>query len=123
MVSILNGAALFLVALAPIPASHIIIINIYPLFISICFIAIGVAYSHPKSNLKDKFPLKTIVTAGWTLLSLLGGTAPSGVGAIGAVSGIYANDIITTIIVSTATTIFSLPIFYAAYSSLPSFLF
>ena len=115
MVSILNGAALFLVALATISASHIIIINIYPLFISICFIAIGVAYSHPKSNLKDKFPLKTIVTAaGAALLSLLGGTAASGVGAIGAVSGIYANDIITTIIVSTATTIFSLPIFYAA---------
>lgn len=114
MVSILNGAALFLVALATISASHVII-NIYPLFISICFIAIGVAYSHPKSNLKDKFPLKTLVTAaGAALLSLLGGTAASGVGAIGAVSGIYANDIITTIIVSTATTIFSLPIFYAA---------
>jgi geranylgeranylglycerol-phosphate geranylgeranyltransferase len=118
MVSILNCAALLLVALATISASHAIIINIYPLLISICFIAIGVAYSHPKSNLKDKFPLKTVVTAaGAALLSLLGGTAAaSGVGAIGAVSGIYANDIITTTttIISTATTVFSLPICYAA---------
>src|SRR5205085_6560499 len=61
----------------------------------------------------------TVVTAaGAALLSLLGGTAASsGVGAIGAVSGIYANDIITTtttIIITNATTIFSLPICYAA---------
>lgn len=117
MVSILNCAALLLVALATISASHaIILINIYPLLISISFIGIGVAYSHPKSNLKDKFPLKTVVTAaGAALLSLLGGTAASsGVGAIGAVSGIYANHIITTTIIGTATTIFSLPICYAA---------
>jgi geranylgeranylglycerol-phosphate geranylgeranyltransferase len=115
IVSILNCAALLLVALATISASHAIIINIYPLLISISFIVIGVAYSHPKSNLKDKFPLKTVVTAaGAALLSLLGGTAATGVGAIGAVSGIYANDIITTTIIGTATTIFSLPICYAA---------
>ena len=108
--------ALFLVALATIPASHVIIINIYPLFISICFIAIGVAYSHPKSNLKDKFPLKTIVTAaGAACIAIIAWrNCSSGVGAIGAVSGIYANDIITTIFVGTATTRLSLPIFYAA---------
>jgi geranylgeranylglycerol-phosphate geranylgeranyltransferase len=116
MVSILNFGALLLVALVTISVSHAIKISIYPLLISISFIAIGVAYSHPKSNLKDKFPLKTVVTAaGAALLSLLGGTAASsGVGAIGAVSGIYANDIITTTIIGTATTIFSLPICYAA---------
>ena len=66
IVSVLNAIALLLVSF----------INFYALFISIIFIALGVAYSHPKLNLKDKFPLKTVVTAtGAGLLSFLGGTA------------------------------------------------
>ena len=66
MVYVLNGIALLLTSL----------INFYALIVSIAFIALGVAYSHPKLNLKDKFPLKTVVTAaGAGLLSLLGGAA------------------------------------------------
>ncbi|MBV9178947.1 MAG: UbiA family prenyltransferase [Nitrososphaeraceae archaeon] len=66
IVSVLNAIALLLV----------FFINFYALFISIIFIALGIAYSHPKLNLKDKFPLKTVVTAaGAGLLSFLGGTA------------------------------------------------
>ncbi|HEY6885729.1 MAG TPA: UbiA family prenyltransferase [Nitrososphaeraceae archaeon] len=66
IVSVLNAIALLLTSF----------INFYALFISITFILLGVAYSHPKLNLKDKFPLKTVVTAaGAGLLSLLGGIA------------------------------------------------
>ena len=66
IVSVLNAIALLLTSF----------INFYALFISITFIALGIAYSHPKLNLKDKFPLKTVVTAaGAGLLSLLGGIA------------------------------------------------
>jgi geranylgeranylglycerol-phosphate geranylgeranyltransferase len=66
LVSVLNGTALLLVSsLGPCT-----------ICISALFIALGVAYSHPKLNLKDKFPLKTLVTAaGAGLLSLLGGVA------------------------------------------------
>jgi geranylgeranylglycerol-phosphate geranylgeranyltransferase len=50
------------------------IINIYSFAISITFTLLGILYSHPKFNLKNKFPLKTVVTAiGGGLLSLLGG--------------------------------------------------
>jgi geranylgeranylglycerol-phosphate geranylgeranyltransferase len=63
IVSVLNAIALLLTSF----------INFYALFISITFILLGVAYSHPKLNLKDKFPLKTVVTAaGAGLLSFLG---------------------------------------------------
>ena len=49
-------------------------INFYTFLISTIFTALGIFYSHPKFNLKDKFPLKTIITAtGAGLLSLLGG--------------------------------------------------
>jgi 4-hydroxybenzoate polyprenyltransferase len=49
------------------------------LLISLSFIVLGIFYSHPKSNLKNKFPLKTVVTAvGAGLLSVLGGVAASG---------------------------------------------
>src|SRR5919202_1428562 len=66
LVSVLNGTALLLVSsMGPCT-----------ICISALFIALGVAYSHPKLNLKDKFPLKTLVTAaGAGLLSLLGGVA------------------------------------------------
>jgi geranylgeranylglycerol-phosphate geranylgeranyltransferase len=51
-------------------------INFYAFFLSIMFITIGVSYSHPKVNLKEKFPLKTVLTAtGAGLLSLLGGAS------------------------------------------------
>jgi len=51
-------------------------VGVYELYISLVFITLGFLYSHPKSNLKDKFPLKTLVTAaGAALLSLIGGTA------------------------------------------------
>jgi geranylgeranylglycerol-phosphate geranylgeranyltransferase len=65
-VSVLNGTALLLAcSMGP-----------YTTCISVLFITLGIAYSHPKLNLKHKFPLKTVVTAaGAGLLSLLGGVA------------------------------------------------
>lgn len=66
LVSVLYGVSLLLA----------VSINLYTAFIAMGFIALGIAYSHPKLNLKDKFPLKTVVTAsGAALASLLGGTA------------------------------------------------
>jgi 4-hydroxybenzoate polyprenyltransferase len=66
IVLVLNGTALLLTFSS----------GLYELLISLAFITLGFAYSHPRSNLKDKFPLKTLVTAaGAALLSLLGGTA------------------------------------------------
>ena len=66
IVSVLNGTALLLVSS----------MGLYSIFISVLFISLGIAYSHPKLNLKHKFPLKTVVTAaGAGLLSLLGGVA------------------------------------------------
>jgi geranylgeranylglycerol-phosphate geranylgeranyltransferase len=51
-------------------------INYYTFCISGLFTILGIVYSHPQFKLKDKFPLKTVVTAGGaTLLSLLGGAA------------------------------------------------
>jgi geranylgeranylglycerol-phosphate geranylgeranyltransferase len=66
LVFVLNGIALLFTSS----------VSLYALYISVLFIALGIAYSHPKLNLKDKFPLKTVVTAaGAGLLSLLGGIA------------------------------------------------
>jgi geranylgeranylglycerol-phosphate geranylgeranyltransferase len=66
IVFVLNGIALLLTSFASLNA----------LYVSVLFIALGIAYSHPSLNLKDRFPLKTVVTAtGAGLLSLLGGTA------------------------------------------------
>lgn len=51
-------------------------INYYTFCISGLFTILGIVYSHPQFKLKDKFPLKTVVTAsGAALLSLLGGAA------------------------------------------------
>src|ERR687890_983928 len=51
-------------------------INVYTFGISIVFTALAIFYSHPKFKLKDKFALKTVITAaGAGLLSLLGGMA------------------------------------------------
>ncbi|HZB15845.1 MAG TPA: UbiA family prenyltransferase, partial [Nitrososphaeraceae archaeon] len=51
-------------------------INYYTLCISSLFTVLGIVYSHPRFKLKDKFLLKTVVTAGGAaLLSLLGGAA------------------------------------------------
>jgi geranylgeranylglycerol-phosphate geranylgeranyltransferase len=51
-------------------------INYYTFCISGIFTILGIVYSHPQFKLKDKFFLKTIVTAaGAALLSLLGGAA------------------------------------------------
>jgi len=66
IVSALNGIALLLVCS----------MGLHTICISVLFITLGIAYSHPKLNLKDKFPLKTVITAtGAGLLSLLGGVA------------------------------------------------
>ena len=66
IVSVLNGTAFLLVSS----------MGLYTICISVLFITLGIAYSHPKLNLKHKFPLKTVVTAaGAGLLSLLGGVA------------------------------------------------
>lgn len=51
-------------------------INFYTFGISIIFTALAIFYSHPKFKLKDKFALKTVITAaGAGLLSLIGGMA------------------------------------------------
>ncbi len=68
IVSILNGVALLLTSFAGLNA----------VCVSVLFITLGIAYSHGSLNLKEKFPLKTVITAaGAGLLSLLGGTAAS----------------------------------------------
>jgi geranylgeranylglycerol-phosphate geranylgeranyltransferase len=96
IVSILNAIALLLTSF----------INLYSLFISITFIALGVAYSHPKLNLKDKFPLKTVITAaGAGLLSLLGGTAAAAP-LISTTNGSYSDNDLYSLL--------SLPTIYAA---------
>jgi geranylgeranylglycerol-phosphate geranylgeranyltransferase len=49
-------------------------INVYTFGISIVFTALAIFYSHPKFKLKNKFALKTVITAsGAGLLSLIGG--------------------------------------------------
>jgi geranylgeranylglycerol-phosphate geranylgeranyltransferase len=66
LVSVLFGSSLALAAS----------INTQTLLIASLCIALGVTYSHPRFNLKEKFPLKTVTTAaGAALSSLLGGTA------------------------------------------------
>ena len=51
-------------------------INYYTFCISSFFTILGIVYSHPLFKLKEKFLLKTVVTAtGAALLSLLGGAA------------------------------------------------
>jgi geranylgeranylglycerol-phosphate geranylgeranyltransferase len=66
IVCILFGSGLSLMAF----------INYYTLCISSLFTILGIVYSHPRFKLKDKFLLKTVVTAaGAALLSLLGGAA------------------------------------------------
>jgi len=67
------------------------------------FIVLGISYSHPKFNLKNRFPLKTVVTAtGAGLLSLLGGVAA------------IANE--SNYIPSFNTTVLSLTTIYLAFS-------
>jgi geranylgeranylglycerol-phosphate geranylgeranyltransferase len=66
LVSIMFGNALLLT----------LSINVYAALVAVIFSALGIAYSHPRSNLKEKFLLKTLVTAvGAGLSSLLGGVA------------------------------------------------
>jgi geranylgeranylglycerol-phosphate geranylgeranyltransferase len=51
-------------------------INIQTLLIALLCVALGATYSHPRFNLKERFPLKTVTTAaGAALSSLLGGAA------------------------------------------------
>lgn len=51
-------------------------INVYTAIIALLCTALAVVYSHPKTNLKDRFPYKTIVNAsGAGLAALIGGFA------------------------------------------------
>ena len=50
-------------------------INFYTFGVSIIFIVLAITYSHPKFKLKNKFALKTVITSGAGLLSLIGGMA------------------------------------------------
>jgi geranylgeranylglycerol-phosphate geranylgeranyltransferase len=98
IVSVLNAIALLVTSF----------INFYALFISIIFIALGIAYSHPKLNLKNKFPLKTVVTAaGAGLLSLLGGTAAAAAAALITTNGNYDDN-------NLYSSLLPLPTIYAA---------
>jgi 4-hydroxybenzoate polyprenyltransferase len=70
LVSILYGSALLLAAS----------MNLHTALVATVFAALGITYSHPKIDLKERFPLKTVVTAvGAGLSSLLGGTAVSSI--------------------------------------------
>ncbi|MEM2759344.1 MAG: UbiA family prenyltransferase [Nitrososphaerales archaeon] len=70
VVSFLYGSALIL-ALS---------INLNTALVASIFTALGIAYSHPSVNLKDKFPLKTMVTSiGAALSSIIGGIAVSNI--------------------------------------------
>jgi geranylgeranylglycerol-phosphate geranylgeranyltransferase len=55
-------------------------INIYAaIFVAIC-LALGVIYSHPKTNFKEKFPHKTIInSAGAGLAAIFGGVVVEGI--------------------------------------------
>lgn len=69
LVWILNGSALILTSM----------INLQTTVIASILILLGVIYSHPKTNYKDRFPLKTLITAvGAALASLMGGLAVGG---------------------------------------------
>ena len=69
-----SGLIILVIFLFGLSISICYVVSYYAFFISIIFIVLGISYSHPKFNLKSKFPLKTIVTAtGAGLLSLLGG--------------------------------------------------
>lgn len=71
-----SGLIILVIFLFGLSISISYLVSYYTFFISIIFIVLGISYSHPKFNLKSKFPLKTIVTAtGAGLLSLLGGVA------------------------------------------------
>jgi len=51
-------------------------INIYVALVAAAWLVLGVVYSHPKTNLKDKFPYKTIInSAGAGLAAIIGGAA------------------------------------------------
>ena len=71
-----SGLIILVVFLFGLSISISYVVSYYTLFISMIFIVLGIIYSHPKFNLKSRFPLKTVVTAtGAGLLSLLGGVA------------------------------------------------
>lgn len=66
LVAVLFGSSLALAAS----------INVQTLLIASLCTVLGMTYSHPRFNLKEKFPLKTVTTAaGAALSSLLGGAA------------------------------------------------
>lgn len=83
------------------------LISYFAFIISITFTFLGIIYSHPKFNLKSRFPMKTIVTAiGAGLLSLLGAAAL----ADGSGHVLYSNT--TVLPLSTIYLAFSFSIFY-----------
>ncbi len=91
-----------------ISASISFVAGHYAFMITVIFIGLGVAYSHPKINLKSKFPLKTIATAaGAGLLSLLGGAAAIGDGSNDIYLGFSTNVPVSTIFLA-----FSFFLFY-----------
>ncbi|MGH9934417.1 MAG: UbiA prenyltransferase family protein [Nitrososphaerales archaeon] len=51
-------------------------INVYAALVAAAWLVLGVVYSHPKTNFKDKFPYKTIInSAGAGLAAIIGGAA------------------------------------------------
>lgn len=51
-------------------------INIQTAMVALACVALGVIYSHPRTHFKDKFPFKTLITAGGAgLASIIGGFA------------------------------------------------
>jgi len=52
------------------------LVNFQTALVTAIFAALGIIYSHPKTHCKDKFPLKTLITAsGAALASIIGGFA------------------------------------------------
>jgi 4-hydroxybenzoate polyprenyltransferase len=51
-------------------------INMYVALVAAAWLVLGMVYSHPKTNFKDKFPYKTIInSAGAGLAAIIGGAA------------------------------------------------
>ncbi len=66
-------------------------INLQTGLASFAFLALGIVYSHPKTHLKDKFILKTVVTAaGGAIASLMGYLASDTSNYLGVVSSLIA---------------------------------
>ncbi len=70
-----SATALFII-LTSISLALSALVNLQTALVALACVSLAVVYSHPKTHLKDKFPLKTLTTAaGGGLASIIGGFA------------------------------------------------